>query len=356
MPAEIKTFGHYFKDAGYKTAIAGKWQLGKFDEYPGQPVEHGFGEYCMWSWVYGGKKMSRFYGPHYHTGGKSIQGTEEEFGPDIYGKFVLDFIDRNKDDPFFIYFPMALVHSPFIHPPRLEKLARTKYTDDLDKQTVAFGHMITYMDDIVGQIMDRLAKHGIDKKTLVIFTADNGTHKSITSRLPGMDLKGGKSLMTEAGTRVPFLAWWPGTIAPAVRDEFICLVDVLPTIASLTGIELSRELDGMDLSHNLLGRKGTDREHVLMAYKGGQFFVRDKRFRLSVTGDKSPVVKLYDIPVTSNKERYSEKVSTNPEDEPHRQRLQTVLDEFMTIEQEFDINTAFESEETEKKPRKRKRK
>ena len=60
MPADIKTFGHYFKDAGYETAIAGKWQLGKFDECPDQPREHGFDEYCMWTWYYKGKKSSRF--------------------------------------------------------------------------------------------------------------------------------------------------------------------------------------------------------------------------------------------------------------------------------------------------------
>jgi arylsulfatase A len=328
MPAAIKTFGHYFRDAGYKTAIAGKWQLGQFDEYPGQPVEHGFDEYCMWSWHYKGKKTSRYYSPHIHTDGKFINGTEEDYGPDYYSKFVLDFIDRNKNKPFFIYYPMALVHSPFVHPPELEELARSKFTDDLPKSTVAFGHMITYMDNIIGKIITRLKDHGIDENTLVIFTGDNGTHRSITSRLPGMELKGGKGSMTEAGCRVPFIAWWPGKIRPAVRNEFFCLVDILPTLTSLAGIKLSRDLDGMDLSHNLLGKNGKDREHVLMNFKRG-FFVRDKRFRLNEDG------KLYDIPVTSDQERYSEMVSTQPEHESHRQRLQTILDRFMAIEDEY---------------------
>lgn len=328
MPAGIKTFGHYFRDAGYRTAIAGKWQLGQFDVYPGQPVEHGFDEYCMWTWHYKGKKTSRYYSPHIHTDGKFINGTEKDYGPDYYSKFVLDFIDRNKDKPFFIYYPMALVHSPFVHPPKLQELASSKFTDDLPKSTVAFGHMITYMDDIIGQVMTRLKDHGIDKNTLVIFTGDNGTHKSITSKLPGMDLKGGKGSMTEAGCRVPFIAWWPGKISPAVRDEFFCLVDVLPTITSLAGIELSREVDGMDLSHNLLGKEGKNREHVLMSFKK-MFYVREKRFRLNEDD------KLYDIPVTSDKERYSETVSTNPEDESHRQRLQGILDEFTAIKNEY---------------------
>ena len=73
MPASIKTFGHYFRAAGYKTGITGKWQLGKFDEFPNQPVEHGFDKYCMWTWVYEGKKSSRYYGPQIYHNGKVIK-------------------------------------------------------------------------------------------------------------------------------------------------------------------------------------------------------------------------------------------------------------------------------------------
>ena len=333
MAREIRTFGHDFKDAGYATGIAGKWQLGKFDKCPDQPVSHGFDKYCMWTWFYGGKKHSRFYKPKIYADGKIIDGGEKDFGPDYFRDFALNFIDDNKDKPFFLYLPLALVHSPFVHPPRLEELARTKYTDDLSKQTVAFGHMITYMDDVIGQLLVRLRKHGIDKNTLVIFTGDNGTHKAIVSKLPGMDLQGGKGTMTEAGSRVPFLAWWPGTIKPAVREEFFCLVDVIPTVTAMSGIKIDREIDGMDLSHNFLGKAGKDREHVLINHGGG-FFVRDKRFRMNKDSKKNVDGTLYDIPVTSDKERYSENVSTNPEHEPHRRRLEKILDEFMAIEAE----------------------
>lgn len=328
LPSEIKTFGHYFRDAGYKTAIAGKWQLGKFDEYPNQPVEHGFDRYCMWTWVNGGKKTSRYYAPQIYQDGETIDGGKDDFGPDYFRDYVLEFIDQNKEGPFFIYFPMALVHSPFIHPPALEEQASARYTDDLDKGTKAFGHMITYMDDSVGRILERLRENGIDKKTLVLFTGDNGTGTSITSKLPGMDLKGGKGSMTEAGTRVPFLAWWPGMIEPGVRQEFFCLVDVLPTIASLASIELDREVDGIDLSHNLLGTEGQDRNYIFIN-KGKGYYVRDRRFRLNEDG------KFYDVPVTSNEERYSEKVSKNPEHAPHREELQVILDELMAIKKEY---------------------
>ena len=335
MPAAIQTFGHDFKTAGYKTAIAGKWQLGKFDEHPKQPVEHGFDEYCMWTWFYGGKKHSRFYKPVYYTDGKLHLGTEKDFGPDIYSQFVLDFIDRNKDEPFCIYYPMALVHSPFIHPPRLEHLARAKFADDIDKKTQAFGHMITYMDDIVGQIRTKLEELGLAKNTLILFTADNGTHKAITSQLPGMKLKGGKGSMIETGTRVPFIAWWPGRIKPAVNEDFLCLVDVLPTICSIANIDLKRKVDGMDLSHSLLGAEGIGRDHIFMAYKGGQFFARDRKFRLNLGGKKESEETLFHIPVSSDKERYRESVSTHPDHQADRKRLKKHLDQYMALTDEY---------------------
>ena len=336
---EIRTFAHDFRDAGYATAIAGKWQLGKFDECPDQPVEHGFDEYCMWTWYYKGKKSSRYYGPQIYRDGQVTDCDADDFGPDDYRDFVLDFIDRKKDQPFLVYFPMALVHSPFINPPDLRRRARSKFTDDLDKQTRSFGHMITYMDQVVGDIMSKLKEHGLEHNTLVLFTGDNGTNKSITSKLPGMNLKGGKGSMTEAGSRVPLLAWWLGRVKPAVRDEFFCLVDVLPTIHSVAGIGLSREVDGIDLSHLLVGGEGAVRRHVLINYGRG-FFVREKRFRLNQNG------KLYDIPVSSDATRYSERVTTDTAHANDRARLKKILDDFMAIEAEYG-----DSSKVEKKKR-----
>lgn len=105
---EIRTFAHDFRDTGYATAIAGKWQLGKFDEHPDQPVEHGFDEYCLWTWFYGGKKSSRYYAPQIYRNGKVTNGDAEDFGPDDYRDFVVDFIDRKRDQPFLVYFPITL--------------------------------------------------------------------------------------------------------------------------------------------------------------------------------------------------------------------------------------------------------
>lgn len=329
MPAMLKTFGNYFKEAGYKTAMAGKWQLGQFDFYPNQPVEHGFNAYCMWKWMFGGKKTSRFYEPGIWSNGESKDGGVKDYGPDIYTQFVVDFIEQNQGEPFFIYFPMALVHSPFRNPPGLKELSHSKYVEGMNKETMAFGHMITYMDMLVGKILQKLKDTGLDDNTLVMFTGDNGTSRKIISQLGGLKLEGAKGSMTEAGTRVPFICRWPSRV-PAGRelDEMFCLVDVLPTISKVAGVEIASEgIDGMDLSHYLFGTEGVDRDHVFMSYNG-ESFVRDQRFRLSDEGV------LFDIPATSNESRYSEKISINPEHKEVKERLQVLLDQYNSIEPE----------------------
>ncbi len=324
LPSSIRTFANDFRDAGYSTAVAGKWQLGKFDEYPAQPVEHGFDEYCMWTWIYEGQKSSRYYGPQIYRNGKVKNGSADEFGPDDYRDFILDFIDRKKDQPFLVYFPMALVHSPFINPPSLKKLASKNFTTEMDKNSRAFGQMITYMDHTVGSIIKKLKEHNLQRKTLVLFTGDNGTNKSITSQLNGIQIQGGKGSMTEAGTRVPLIAWWPGQITPVVRDEFFCLIDVLPTIHSIANIELNRKVDGYNLAHYLIGGQGIDRETVSINFGQG-FFVRDRRFRLNQNGN------LYDIPIDSDETRYSEFIAAESDHSEDRKRLQSILDQFMSI-------------------------
>ncbi len=325
MPKELKTIGNYFKENGYRTAIAGKWQLGKFYVYPNQPVEHGFDKYCMWKWHWKGKKTSRYYAPAIWQDGASNDGDESVFGPDVYTDYLLDFIETNKDRPYMVYFPMALPHSPFLAPPSLKKLAYSKYHDNMDKNTRDFGHMITYMDMLVGKIADKVKATGQERNTLIIFTADNGCHKAITSRLGTQDLKGGKGSMTETGTRVPLICYWPGTIPPGKREQLFCLVDVLPTVASVAGISIG-EVDGMDLSHNLYNRPGRNRDHVFIFFKK-EAFVRDERFRLNNKGQ------LFDISLASDKTRYSEKISKNPEHEPHKARLQKLLDQYLSIQQ-----------------------
>jgi len=274
LPVHLKTFGHVFQSAGYKTAIAGKWHLGDFQRYPDQPASHGFDEHC------------------------------------------------------FAYFPMNLIHAPLITPPGDQTSAETHFPPDLGERERKAGQMVHYMDAIVGRLLSKLKELGLEENTLVIFTGDNGTAGYLVSRLGDFRLRGGKRTMNEAGTRVPFIARWSGRIPSGRRDSFISLMDVLPTLASMAGIPIEHEVDGMDLSHNLLGKPGKDRETFAMAFEGSVYFVRDERFRLHEDG------RFYDVSVSSNRTRYNMNVVSDAR--PHafaRRRLQHRLDEFMAIKQ-----------------------
>ncbi len=133
--------------------------------------------------------------------------------------------------------------------------------------------------------------------------------------------------MNEAGTRVPFIAHWPGKIPPGRRGSFFSLMDVLPTLAATAKVPLGYEVDGMDLSHNLFNQPGKDREIYSMAFEGGCYFVRDKRFRLHEDG------RFYDVPVTSSESRYDMNVIGDREQHlESRQRLQRHLEKFMAIQ------------------------
>lgn len=327
LPAHIKTIGHMFQEAGYATAIAGKWHLGDFQRYPDQPASHGFDEHCLWVQYWDGKRPSRYYGPHNWENGEYRVHEKEVFGPDYYANFLLDFIERNQERPFFAYFPMNLVHGPLIEPPALKTLAASKYPDDLGANEQTIGHMITYMDAIVGRMLDKLTSLGLDKNILVIFTGDNGSAPNLVSHLGNFHLRGGKRSMNEAGTRVPFIARWPGKIPPGTRHAFFTLMDVMPTLARVTGISLNHEIDGMDLSHNLFNTPGKDRTLFAMAFEGGVYFVRDKRFRLHEDG------RFYEIPVSDMEARYSMETLDSGFNLEHRQQLQGHLDAFMDIKQ-----------------------
>lgn len=327
LPLHLKTFGQVFHDAGYATAIAGKWHLGDFQKHPDQPTSHGFDEHCLWVQYWNGERPSRYYGPHIIENGKYTAHPKEVFGPDYYSNFLIDFMERNQDGPFLAYFPMNLIHGPLIVPPKHKALAESKFPDDLGRNERKAGHMTTHMDAIVGKMLDKLKELGLDENTLVIFTGDNGTGGNLTSQLGDFHLKGGKRTMNEAGTRVPFIARWPGKIPPGTRKAFFTLMDIMPTIASMTDIPIAHEIDGMNLAHNFLVKPGKDRERFFMAFEGDVYFVRDHRFRLHEDG------RLYDVSVSENKTRYNMEALKPGQFPETRQELQKHLDTFMKIRQ-----------------------
>ena len=280
MDPNEKTFGHMMQRAGYKTAIAGKWQLFSYDVPPSKyrgtgkrPEQGGFDEFFLWHDGYSETKGSRYADPIIHHNVKSAPNAKGAYGPDLFSDFLIDFMRRHRDQPFFAYYPMALTHGPFNATPLSKDWPEGDRLKDDPKH---YADMVEYMDRDLGKVLDAVDRLGLAENTLVLFYADNGTPPEITSRLGGAGasggantkaaarvVPGGKRLTTEAGMHVPLIARWRG-VSPVGRlcDDLVDSTDFLPTIAELTGAKWFDELplDGRSFLPQVTGQKGQPRE------------------------------------------------------------------------------------------------
>lgn len=263
------TFGTLLKKAGYKTCIAGKWQLTSYDppDYPGSdlrrntgvaPENSGFDEYSLWHVGDTENKGSRYADPVIVENGNQIRDTEGRYGPDLWSDFINDFVTRNQDSPFFVYYSMALPHNPMVPTP-----ASPEWKDPASRhrdETRFAADMIQYTDKMVGKIVDHLDRLNLDRETLVIFYSDNGTNYRVTSNYRGRMVRGGKGKGTELGIRVPAIVRWTGKIQPGqVSDALFDTVDVLPTLLDAAGVKemLPDDSDGFSfMNHFTRGSKG----------------------------------------------------------------------------------------------------
>jgi len=321
-----KTFGHMMKDAGYSTFVGGKWQLygeGTFaPELKGKgvlPEDAGFDEHCCWQVE---SSPSRYWKPEFRINGQIKAFPDEDaFGPAIVTDHICDFIDRNKEQPFFIYYPMMLTHGPFVTTPDSADPSSTSSQQN-------YEDMVAYMDRVVGRIVDTLDEAGVRENTLILFTGDNGTpggkKGGIKSELNGVMIEGGKSETTDAGTRVALVANMPGTVpAGKVSDDLVDFSDMMPTIADMTGAKLpaGEVLDGVSFAPQLRGKKGTPREWIYSYYEPvpsadstPTIFARDQRWKLYNDG------RLFDI---SNDVLEKHPISDGG---PAREKLRAALD------------------------------
>lgn len=291
LDVKEKTFGNYLKEAEYATCVVGKWQLnGKAtnkDEFNARPGHFGFDEYCLWNFIESG---NRYANPVLHQNGKQLSGLENAYGPDVVSDYALEFIKRNKDGSFFLYYPMILVHSPFVATPDSKEWAAKESRSKKDNRF--FIDMVAYTDKVVRKLYDQLDELGLLENTIFIFTADNGTHKDIVSQMPEGAFPGGKGTMPTAGTHVPMVMQWPkGGQAGVVYDDLIEFSDFLPTFADAANISISDRdnIDGVSFYNLLAGEIQMPRGTIFVHYdplKGGGKerhygrFVRDKTYKL----------------------------------------------------------------------------
>ncbi len=281
------TFGKLFQQAGYATAHAGKWQLS--GEHPTLIYECGFDEYCMWAYKQNlpqgvkhdgawegkpGTKTCRYWHPSVVKNGEYLDTDDNSYGPDIYSDFLLDFIGRNQDKPFFVYYPMALTHGQFFTTPDTTKTLEDRFTNDKNKNWQA---NVEYTDKIIGKLVAGLKKLGRRENTLIIFVGDNGTGGN------------GKGRTTEMGVRVPFIVNGPGLVkAVGQCRELVDVSDIVPTICDVAGIQLPQDhiIDGVSFAPYLRGELTPLRQWIY-APLGGQRVVRTKRWLLENNSPRS---------------------------------------------------------------------
>ena len=294
------TFAHQLKEAGYATAITGKWQLGKEKD---APQHFGFEKSCLWQHTRSGRSKKdgttfdrRFVNPMLEFNGVENDYTSGEYGPQVCTDFICDFIEENKRKPFLVYYPMILTHCPFDPTPDStdwdpKRLGSTSYKGDQNDPQRHFVDMVAFADKAIGQIVAQLEKSGVRDNTLIIFTGDNGTDKPIVTPWNGTKVIGGKGSMTDTGTRVPLIASWPKGIKKPGRivDDLVEFTDMLPTLCEVTGAALPKNhpQDGASIVPVLQNKADARKKDWIYIWYRGRVMVRDKKYSLVAKTDGS---------------------------------------------------------------------
>jgi len=293
---EDVTVAQRLKKAGYATALVGKWGLGEEDQ-PGFPLRKGFDHF----FGYLNQVHAHNYYPEFlwrndrrvplRNVVKKPEGkpdspggwaTEKvQYSHDLILEEALDWIRAHREGPFFLYLSFTLPHANNeaaaalgngAEVPDLGEYAGRDWSDP-DKGHAA---MISRLDRDVGRVLDLLGELGIARKTLVLFSSDNGPHRESRQDLgrfrPAGPLRGIKRDLYEGGIRVPTIAWWPGTVAPGTTDHVGYLGDFMATACELAGVELPPGCDSISFLPLLRGQASLQKRHEFLYwefYEGG---------------------------------------------------------------------------------------
>jgi arylsulfatase A-like enzyme len=264
------TFAQRMKALGYATALFGKWHLGAETGY--LPTQRGFDEF--YGFLPFGLGAMQPKGPPIYRGTNVVECTTNHM--EQFCAEALSFIDRHRQEPFFLYLPFPAVHGPMVAPEpwftkmaQIQMLNRRKYAADL-----------TQMDDVIGRVMARLGERGLEENTLVFFFSDNGGAGGPVNNGP---LKGNKWTLWDGGIHVPFIAQWKGRIPGGqVIDHPVIQVDVLPTAIAAAGgtIQPEWKLDGANLLPCMEGKTKAAPHEALYWRFGVQYAIRQGDWKL----------------------------------------------------------------------------
>jgi arylsulfatase A len=271
-----KAIPYYLKPAGYASTMIGKW-----GQLPDDPSDFSFEDYLRFFgsgvyWTEPGKKQN------YRVNGTDKILKENEYMPDLMHQKMVDFLTKNKNNPFFAYYSMSHVHGEIMRTPDSKSTTEDFYDDN-----------IRYMDKLVGMLRTELDRLKLSDNTILIFFSDNGTAggHSDAATIGGRRLSGQKGSMLEAGSLEPLIVYWPGvTPIGKVSDDLISSTDFLPTFAEITGATLPKDiiLDGQSFNAQIHGQKGTPRTSLFVQL-ANNYWVRNSGWKLNESGE------LYDM-------------------------------------------------------------
>lgn len=339
MPDSTITLGHILQNAGYSTAMVGKWGLGA-PHTNSIPNKMGFDFF----YGYNCQRIAHTYYPvdlYRNTAREYIQNDTvkphiglakgvdaydvnsyanfnlKNYAPDLMHKEALDFIEKEKDNPFFLYYASPIPHLPLQAPQRWvdyyvqkfgdeEPLARASYYPHRYPRA-AYAAMISYLDEQVGELVDKLKELGLYENTIIIFTSDNGPtyvdvdEKYFQSASPFRNDRGSmKGYLYEGGIRVPMIASWPGRIEPGSTTSHISSFwDVMPTVCDIVEIESPDHADGISFLSVMQGKTQEEHAHLYWEFTGygGQQAVRKgkwKAIRKNIQKGNT-AIELYDL-------------------------------------------------------------
>ena len=328
IPDDTYTLAEAMKKAGYATGAFGKWGLG-FPGSEGDPISQGFDTF----FGYNCQRLGHNYYPdHLWSNRDSIvlkenKGNEDVvYAPELIHSKTLQFLENNRDNPFFLYVPSIIPHAELAAPESFMTKHRGRYPPEKpyvgvdegpdfnqgpyrsQKEThAAFVAMIDILDTQVGEIMDKVEELGIADNTIIIFTSDNGPHTEggadpdyFNSNGP---LKGTKRDLYEGGIRVPMIVRWPEKIAAgSITDHVSTFWDVFPTFTEIVGSEQPKNLDGISFLPTLNEKDAEQIQHEYLYWefheKGGRQAVRKgnwKAVKYNVLKDPEAPIELYNL-------------------------------------------------------------
>ena len=313
-PKKFTTFARVLREYGYSTVIGGKWQINHLGKRPNSLWEHGFDEHCVWPGAEAGKPEThgKYWKALLQANGRRGRAT---YGPDSINGYLTDFIRRSKDRPFLIYYPMLLAHGPYSSTPHNQDSTP-------DEKEGLYAGNVTYLDHLVGKIINTIDELGLRKNTIVFFTGNNGS--AVSGTLNGEAYPKGKGGEGDWGAHVPFIVRAPFlSKGNVVSRDLIDFTDLYPTFLDLAGITPPENLtlDGKSIVPSLRGSEDPYQKRSWVYSQLGEFrMIRDWNH---IVDNKGSFHNLAKDPRQERPVSKLDKIAPG-----RRQRLQMILERF----------------------------